>query len=178
MSTPSDLTQTGEALLYSLVNAANPSLQNGALSSANVTLAAPAATGSTPNTSVALSAITDHGYSGTISVSYNRLAIDTQVFNVLAPGGATVVNSGGTMVTVSDVVAAINSAYAINLQAEDVSNGSTALSLTANAGSCTIQVAAGSYTYTGSLNVTITGEQVALSSAITTTSLPGLNPPA
>lgn len=175
---PSDLTQTGETLLYALINVANAPLQNGDLTNTNTSLAAPAVTGSSPNTSVLVTATANQGYSGSVTVSYNRLAIDTDVFSAIAPGGATVVNTGGTMATVADVVAAINTAYSLNLQAADVSNGATALSLTNDAGSCTIQIAAGSYTYTGSVMVTITQEQVALSSAITTPTLGGLIPPA
>jgi hypothetical protein len=177
VSTPSDLTQTGEALVYGMVNAANPSLQNGALSSANTSLGAPMVTGATPNTSVEITATANQGYSGNVTVDYNRLAIDTQVFNIYAPDGATVVNTGGTMATINDVVAALNTTYGLNLQAEDVSNGSTALSLTNEAGTCTVDIAATSLVYTGSLNVAITQQQVALSTAITTTALSGLNAP-
>jgi hypothetical protein len=178
MSTPSDLTQTGPTLLYGLINAANPSLPNGALSATNTTLGAPASTGSTPNTSVAVAAVTNQGYTGSVTVNYNRLDIQNDVFSVLAPSGATVVNTGGTMAAISDVVAAINSAYNLNIQQSDVSNWSTALSLTDDAGSCTIDIATGSLTYTGTLSVTITQQQVALSQAVTQTSLSGLTPPA
>jgi hypothetical protein len=178
MSTPSDLTQTGQTLVYGLINAANPNLQNGALSAVNTTLGAPAGTGSTPNTSVQVSAVANQGYTGNVTVNYNRLDIQNQVFSVLAPSGATVVNAGGSMATVNDVVTAINSTYNLNLQAGDVSNASTELSLSEDAGSCTIEIAAGSLTYTGSLNVTITQQQVALSQAVTTTALSGLTPPA
>jgi hypothetical protein len=178
MSTPSDLTQTGQTLVYGLINAANPSLPNGALSATNTTLGVPAGTGTTPNTSVTVTAIANQGYTGSVTVKYTRLDIQNDVFSVLAPGGATVVNTNAAMQTVSDVVTAINAAYSINLQPSDVSNGSTALVLTNDAGTCQIDIAPGSLTYTGTLSVSITQQQVALSQAVTTTNLNGLTPPA
>lgn len=177
MSTPSDLTQTGQTLVYGLINAANPNLQNGALTTVNTSFGAPAGTGSTPNTSLQVTAVDNQGYSGQVTVNYNRLDIQNQVFSVLAPSGASVVNTNSAMATVGDVLAAINSTYNLNLQEGDVSNGATALSLTNDAGSCTIEIDPGSLAYTGSLNVTITQAQVPLNQAVTTTTLAGLTPP-
>ena len=178
MSTPSNLTQTGEVLLLALINTQNPNLPNGALTNANVTLGTPTASGTTPNSSLAVNAVAGQGYQGSVTVTYNRLDIQNDVFSVLAPSGATVVNTGGTMAAISDVVAAINASYNLNIVEADVSNWTTALSLTEDAGSCTIDIAAGSLVYTGTLNVAITQQQVALSQAVTNTDLSGLTPPA
>lgn len=177
MSTPSDLTQSGPTLVYQMVNTANATLPNGPLSASNSTLGTPNATGSTPNTSIQISATAGQGYTGNVTVNYARLDIDTDVFSVLAPSGATVINAGGTMAHVSDVVTALNAAYNLNLQQSDVSNWSSALSLADDAGSATIQIAAGSLVYLGSLVVTITQQQYALSSVVTTTNLDGLTAP-
>ena len=176
MSTPSDLTQSGENLVLGMVNAANTDLPNGPLSSSNVTLGAPTATGASPNTSVEFSAIASHGYTGSVTCTYDRLDISADVFSVLAPGGATLVDA--SYATIADLLAPLNTAYAINLQAGDISNGATALSLTEDAGTATIEIASTCLTYTGSLVVTITQPQLALSSVITTTALTGLTAPA
>lgn len=181
MTTPSDLTQPGQALVFSLVNLANPNLQNGALSPTNVTLSAPTAlTGdaSGKNTSVVLSGIAGQGYFGDEVLYYNRLAIDTDVFAILAPDGASVLDDSTTpFATVADALPALNAAYGLDLQPADISNGATAIT-GVYPKTTSITMADGSLAYTGTLNLTIADPAgPAMSAMVTSQTLNGLNLP-
>lgn len=180
MSTPSDLTKTGSQLVYALINAANPGLANGALDPTNTTLSAPTALTGDPsgqNTKVTVNATAGHGYINGKDLTYNRLDIQTQVFSVLAPTGAALIDAATPYVAVQDILAAVNTKYGINLQASDVANPTDALVGASYPKTATINIAAGSLTYVGSLVVTINQPQIDLSQAITVTQLSGLNPP-
>jgi hypothetical protein len=179
MSTPSDLTQLGPALVYALVNAANSAhLTNGPLSPANATVGAPTALSSDPsgkNTAVTLTAIIGQGYTGTVNIDYNRLDIQADVFAVLAPAGATLVNAA--FATNADLLAPLNAAYNLNLQPSDLETPAAAIDTSALPMEVTLNIALTSLTYLGNLVVTITAPQVALASVITDTSMDGLTGP-
>lgn len=173
---------TPSQAVYTLINTANPSLPNGALDSTNTTLGAvaAAASGTVPNTSLLITAVAGEGYTGEVTVLYNRLDIQADVFSVLAPGGATVVNSGGAMATVADVVAALNSTYntlTVEILDSDISNDTDALSLVNDAGSVTLTVASTSLAYTGTLAVQITQEQYYLQDVVTATTVGSIQAP-
>jgi len=175
MATPSDLTQTGETLILALVNAANTNLVNGPLTTDNVTLGAPAVETGDKNSSVVLTGVAGNGYANTQTFTYNRLDIQSDVMNHIAPSGATLVNA--SYATVADLVAPLNSAYNLGLVSADISNGSDAITLTDGAGNATVTMAAASLKYIGELSVAITQMQADLATVVTNTELDGLTPP-
>lgn len=173
MSTPSDLTQTGETLILAMVNAANPTPVNGPVSTSNVTFGTPTVISGLENTSITLTG--SGAYAGTQTFAYNRLDIQTDVMSILAPSGATLANA--SFATVADLIAPLNTAYALGLVTDDIANGSDAVTLTNGAGSASITMATGSLKFIGELSVAITQAQANLATAVTTTELDGLTPP-
>lgn len=151
--TGSDLTQTGETLILQMANDANPNLSAGPLSATNVTLGTVSTLTGTPNSAIALTAVANQGYSGSVTVTYNRLDIQTSVMAVLAPTGATLAK--GSFTVVADLLPALNTAYNLGLVADDLANGATVLNLTNGAGSATLVMAPTSLKYLGTLTVTI-----------------------
>lgn len=151
MSTPSDLTQTAEALIYALVNAANAGLAGNPASASNITLGTPTViSAGGDNTSLTLTAIPGHGYTGVDTVTYNRLDI-AAVFTAL--GVTPTLNGGSGYLNASDLLAPLKTAYGLNLQASDIVDG--AIGAGAYPFSYNLVMAAGSLAYTGSVAVTL-----------------------
>lgn len=178
-TTPSDLTQHGEALIYAMINTANPSPTNGAASGTNTTIGAPTALTSDPsgkNTSVVLTAISGQGYTGTETFYYDRLDIQTQVMAVKAPSGATLVNKL-TYNTIADILVDLNAAYGLDILAADLSNSTASAVVNTYPGSLTLDIAATCLTYTGTLTVAITDPAIAVASVLSTTVMTGLIAP-
>lgn len=178
----SDLTKTGPALIFAMINTANSAtLTRGVASATNMTFGVPAVLAggdaSGKNTSLAVTAVAGQGYTSppSVTITYNRLNIDTDVLAKLAPSGVSFVDAA--YAKVSDLLAIVNSTYSLNLQAGDISNGNDALS-GAYPRTATLTIAAGSLVYIGSAAITITQADVALSSAIATTNMDGLTGPA
>lgn len=177
MATPSDLSKTGPALVFGLINAANPStFPAGPASATNVTLGVPSALTGDPsgqNTKLTVTAIANQGYTGSQDITYNRLDF-TAVLNVKTSNNLSIVDQ--SFATIADVIAYLNSTYNLNIQATDTSNETAAIS-GAYPKSAEIIADAASLTYIGNVTFTITQPQVALSSAIANTSMDGLTAP-
>lgn len=134
-----------------------------------------AASGQNPtrNTQLTVSSVEGSGYAGDVVITYNRLTFDQVVKTkdkVFTLGDAT---------KVSDLVAEINARYNIALTADDYvdadlpaftgeANEKHTFNLTANADSLI---------FIGSIELTVKGENIALSDVITTTEMNGLTPP-
>lgn len=176
MATPSDLTQPGKTLLYSLINVANPGLVNGSLSDANVTVSAPAILSGDPsgkNTKVTLTSIADAGYTGTADVTYNRLDIQVDVSDHVAPNGLSIEDDPDTAyATVADLLPAINTALTMNLQSADITNGTDPITGTYPK-AASVTVVTTSLAFIGSLAVTITQPPPPMGDMVTDQSLNG-----
>lgn len=146
----SDLTQTGPTLVYGLINTANPSLQNGPLTTANTTLGNPASTGSTPNTSLEITAVEGEGYTGNDTVTYNRIDIGA-MFETW--GIAPSIPNGPSFTNASDLLSYLNETYSLNLQVSDINDGQ--IGADSYPATYTIVIANNSLTYINQLTVTL-----------------------
>jgi len=150
----SDLTLSGPTLIYDLINAANVGLPNGPLSPTNTTLGVPAANitdASGNNTQVAITAISNQGYTGSKVVTYNRIDIGAMFTGW---GMAATVANGATYVNASDFLPSLNAAYHLDLQATDIIDGP--INAVSYPDAYTLNIAASSLTYIGTLAVSIT----------------------
>lgn len=122
MATPSDLTQTGPALIFEMVNRLNPNPPKGTFSASNVTLGVPTTLTndiSGKNATLLLTAVPGQGYLSTLPINYNRLDIRQVLIAKHVPDVRLTNNSFQKSV---DLLPLINSTYNLNLQASDVVN--------------------------------------------------------
>jgi hypothetical protein len=144
--------ELGAQMVFDAINAANPSLQNGPVSASNVTLGTPTATGATPNTSVEMTGIAGQGYSGSDTITYDRIDIGA-MFTTWGDNPATVPN-GATYTNASDMLPTINATYGTDLQAADIVDG--AIGASSYPFAYSLVMAAGCLAYTGELAINIT----------------------
>jgi hypothetical protein len=170
----SDLTQDGLTLILDLINSSNNlTLTQGPLTSSNVGLGDPSASpdGSSHNTQVTLTA-TPHGpYYGSVTVIYDRLDIGS----MFSGWGVSASIGGNSYVNASDMLATINSAYNLDLQASDIVDGP--LNIDSYPASAVLEIASNSLVYTGSLNVALAGSVTQLSSIVSNDILAGFTLP-
>lgn len=166
-----DLTKVPVQVLVDLINADN-SL---ALTSELITFGLPtAATGESPpkNTELTVSAAPGSGYSGSVVVTYNRVAISTLPTISAKPAEFQL----GDATTIKDLIPEFNALYGVVLTEDDYTDAPLPeFTGTANE-SHTIQLVAkaDSLIYIGSIELTIKGDDVPLSSVLTVLSLNGL----
>lgn len=144
----SDLTQTGQTLLLGMINAANPSLPNGPLSTSNVTFGLPATGVNGKNTTISVSGIDGAGYTGAQSVDYDRLDIGVMFTNWAVTAD---VPNGPSYTNASDLLPYLNTTYNLNVQVSDIVDG--AIGISSYPATYTLQMNVNSLTYTGSLDV-------------------------
>ena len=108
---------------------------------------------------------------------YHRLDIQTEVSDPLVPAGLQLADSSTTPYgTVLDLLPAINTALAVNLQTSDIANGSTAIIGTTYPKAVSVVLAASCLTLVGTLTVSII-QPVALGAMVTSQSLNGFELP-
>ncbi len=161
--------QLPRKILVDLINADNGS----ALTTGVVTFGNPSViTGlGGRNTAVVVSAAGGSGYSGNVTVNYKRIDIAT------VPGSRSLQFQAGDAVNVSDLIDEINAAYGILLQAEDYVDA--ALPTFDGVTPHEVQyfdlvAAANSLIWTGTLTLTLNGNDVPLSNVVTVLDLNGL----
>jgi hypothetical protein len=160
-----DYTKTAKALLMELFNTANPGMN---MPEAAATLGAPGVNAgsdsATRNTALTLTAVGGSGYTGSLGLTYNRLHIDT---GVVSTGSATFAKTSG-LVTISDVVALLNTRFSINLvKDEDYTDGSLPTftgDVPDESHTFTLTILADSLVYRGSVVITLTAGDVDLTS--------------
>lgn len=173
MAHVSDFTQAGEKIVLDLVNEDNNSAL--ALSVVDVALDSEAVP-ITKNSVATITSKVGSGYSGSVSVEYNRLDIQDFV-DLYYPEGMTLPQGVGE--TTHDFLDEINAGLAINLTPDDVAD----VALEAWEGIpnetqvVTAPIAAGSLVYIGNLVFTVDANDIPLDSVITVTVLDGLNLP-
>ena len=158
-------------LLLALINRDNGS----ALTLSLVDLGAPAASQEVgKNTAVEVTAKAGSGYSGAVTVDYNRLNLQTDIADVAT--GVTLRFGLGNAESLADFVPEINAALGINLGADDyIDDDLPEFAGTPNeVQPASLDAAAGSLAYIGSLAFEIAGNDIALSTVITVTNLSGL----
>jgi hypothetical protein len=172
MAFQDDFTKLPKDILVARINNDNV-VNNAALTSAMLTFGLPtAATGGTAtrNTDLSLTAVAGSGYTGSVTVHYNRVDLST------VPGSRSTVFPLGSASKISDLIPTINAAYVINMQPEDYVDGPLPtftgqpnethdFSLTANADS---------FVWINTLTLTVHGNDVPLSSVVTNQTLNGL----
>lgn len=152
---------TAEDLFFGMINEANPSLGRGPLSADNVALSNPFVLIDDPsgkNTKVNVSGIAGEGYTGLVSFTYNRLDIQSQVADRLAPIGVIIQDS--EFAIIADVVNEVNTTldlatYSLRLTAADVSNAADPIPATAYPKQITLNIVNNHLSYVGQLAVTI-----------------------
>jgi hypothetical protein len=174
MPTPSDLTQSGQALILALINEANPEMTPPA-SAGNVTFGTPvdrsAQPGAITNTFMVATSIPQAGYSGNVTLSYNRINPST----LFALYGLNVLSmEQNDYAEQQDLLPAINAGFNLNMQPSDLATPAAALDLSAYPVNLTLTMAPASLTYFGSFDVKLIAKQLALNSVIQITSLDGL----
>lgn len=147
-----NVTELAAQMVYDAINAANPSLQNGPVSASNVTLGTPTATGSTPNTSLDITAIAGQGYTGSDTVMYDRIDIGA-MFSTWSDSPVPIAN-GATYTNASDLLPYINATYHTDLQAADIVDG--AIGAGSYPFAYNIVIAADCLAYIGELPVNLT----------------------
>lgn len=177
MAFASDYTKAPAQIVIDLINNDNST----SLTSSLIQLGLPtAATGGSPvrNTELEISAKAGSGYKGSVVVQYNRLQIQDFVKPATFPSGLQL--PVGDAVNYSDLIPEINTALGINLTAADYVDGAIgAWAGTPNeTKSITITMNSDSLVYLGSLTLTLTSEDIDLSTVITNLVLNGLTLPA
>ncbi|MDH2154206.1 hypothetical protein [Stenotrophomonas sp. GD03657] len=165
-----DFTKAGKDLLVELFNTANPTLN---VPVAAVTFNAPAANdgadAATRDTKITMTAVPGSGYKGAANLTFQRLAIDT---DVVAKGTATDDEfDKGSATQISDIVALLNTRFSVNLVAgTDYTDGA----LPAFDGTepnetktFTLTILAGSLVYKGSVVLTVKAGDVDLAGRTT-----------
>lgn len=131
-----------------------------------------AVTGTNPNpdTQISLSAKTGSGYSGAVTVSYNRVQLST------IPGSRPTTFSLGSAKNISDLIPEINLAYQINLTVADYGDGPLPTFTGQPNETHPFQVAAlaDSVVYEGVMSLTVHANDIPLATVITTQNLTGL----
>lgn len=166
-----NLLLSSAAQLLALINEQNST----SLTASDITFGNPSVhSGANPgDTDVVVSSAPNSGYTGTVTVNYNRLDLagfsiygDAEVF---VPEGA----------TVADIVAAFNALYDANLDISDYDEAASAPVPDDDGENFTLVADANSLAYKGQIVIVVRLATVALSTVITTTNLDGLEfPPA
>lgn len=167
MSFTSDYTKSSVQIVLDLINNDNGS----ALTAGTVNLSNPGAGGSGKNSSVVVTPQVGSGYIDDQTVFYNRVDIAT------VPGARSKVFQVGDATHVSDLIAEINTAYNINLGAADYVDAllPTFDGVTPHdTKTFDVVAAANSLVWTGTLTLTLNGNDVSLRDVITVTVLSGL----
>lgn len=173
----SDFKKDPKEIIFDLINFDNPGKT---ISSSVMGLGVPvAATGQNPvaNTTLEVSALANSGYTGAVTVNYNRLALNGFIAAAGISGALEI--PVGDAVKFADVIDEANTALGINMTADDYIDGDIGdwegtpnetkiISIPANADS---------YVFLKSLDITLTAEDIPLSEVITVTTLSGLNYP-
>lgn len=155
-----------QARLIALINAANvKQWQAGQLE-----FGAPVVvTEGEKNTSVEVSAIEGLPYTGTQTLTYNRVSLAE------APGAASTEFLIGAQATTRDLVAEAAAAWGVDLSASDIVDAPLPEADEFGTITVTLEAASGSYLWTGSIEVTLVPETEALADVIPNTELDGLN---
>lgn len=165
--------------LLALVNAANTgqTITNAQVTSG--TASAHTDSGDGRNTSATLTAIANQGYTGSVTVSYTRRALND---SVTSPNFAHTATVGDTATAIIAAVASLNGLVASELHLEDPANPGTPVTGAINNSPASLNLvsATGSLLYidasTQAITFTWEQPQVALSSAVGTTNLSGFDP--
>jgi hypothetical protein len=137
-----DLTKTGAQNLYRMINASYP-WSFGSTVVTTSGLAVYSAEGSPANTSIQLNAVTDMGFSGSLTIHYKRLEINAQITPL--PSSVTILEAD----TDAQVKAKVSAAYGVLNSAIQLSN---VVRPTAGVpGSCDIRASSTSVLYTNTL---------------------------
>ena len=129
------------------------------------------------NTDIEVSAIEGSGYTGSVTVSYNRLNI--QEFVALRVQSGELKFPIGDAVTFADMIPEINVALGINLTEGSYENGDIGewQGIPNETKEIVIPMSADNPVYIGSLTLTMIAEDLLLSSVVTSLILKGLNLP-
>ena len=169
-----DLSKSSANQLYDLILEDNTGATAAGLTFAKVTFGAPADhAGANPgDTDVVVTAVANSGFSGDVTVNYDRL----DLAGFTAYGAAEVTVAAGA--TVTDIVAAFNALYGAALDISDYDEGASAPIPDDDGEIFTLVADATSLAYKGSIAITVFLNSVALNTVITTTNLNGLEFPA
>lgn len=161
-----DFTKAPEQILLDLINNDNTS----ALTTAQVTLGTPSTSGGAENTSVTLTAVAGSGYSGSQTVTYNRVDIAT------VPGSRPTEFPVGSATKISDMLPQINAQYQINLTAADIVDATlpTFDGTPNEVKTFELVMAAGALVYLNQVTLSIHANDIPLTTVITNTALNGL----
>lgn len=173
----SDFKKAPEEIIFDLINYDNPGKT---ISSAVMALGVPlAAAGQNPvaNTTLEVTALPDSGYTGAVTVTYNRLPLDG--FIAAAGIQGSLILPVGDAINYADLIPEINTALGINMTDADYVDGVIGEWAGVPNETKTIQIpaSADSYVFLESLTVTMQAEDIPLSDVITVTTLSGLNYP-
>jgi hypothetical protein len=169
MAFVSDFTKDPKQILLDLINDQNSS----SLQVAMLTFGLPtAATGSSParDTDLILTAVQGSGYTGSVTVSYNRVDMAT------IPGVRATVFQKGDATKISDLIPEINTAYQLALTTDDYVDGAlpTFTGTPNEQHDFNVVAGADSIPYRGTMILQVKADDIPLSSVITTTTLNGL----
>lgn len=173
----SSIPLSGAQLIFQMVNRANPSLKLGPLSASNVTMGA-----ATPlngdltgkNSKITLTAIPGSGYSGSCTLTFNRLDINQAFIQLGIPALSFQNNSYGTS---TDFIDYLNAAHGLNLQASDIVEEVLPAADTVGNISYTLKMDPSCLCFTGQLPLTITPKSIQLFKAMVGQVLNGFIPP-
>lgn len=169
----SDFTQAAALVVLALVNEDNSSFFTPETVSVERSATAPV----TKNSVALLTALPGSGYSGTQEVEYDRLAISGFV-DLYFPDGLTL--QLGNATTLIDLLPEVNTALGTALvEGLDVEDEAIPAweGIPNETKEVDFAILASSLVYTGTLTFTLDGNDIPLSSVITTTVLSGLNLP-
>lgn len=166
-----DFTKSANEILIDLINTTNST----ALVPASVTFGpvAPTVSGN-KNTGVKITAVNGSGYKGERDLTYDRVDIAT------VPGSRSTTFQKGDALKISDLIPEINTAYGLNLTADDYVDADLPVFAgtdPAEVHTVNLVAKAGSYIFTGTLELTVDGNDVDLATIITITELDGLHYP-
>lgn len=165
-----DFTKDPDQVLLDQINHDNAS----SLTLALISFGLPtAATGSNPNpdTNITVSSQAGSGYSGDVTVGYNRVDLST------IPGSRNTIYSIGNAANVSDMIPEVNTAYQINLTSADYTDAPLPTftgGIPNESHPFQIAATADSVVYEGVMTLTVKSDDIPLSSVITLATLTGL----
>lgn len=173
----SDFKKAPEEIIFDLINFDNPGKT---INSTVTQLGVPvAATGANPpaNTTLEVSAVAESGYSGAVTVNYNRLAFDGFIPAAGLTDGLKI--PVGDATKFADLISEANTALGINITDADYVDGDIGdWEGTPNeTKAIQIPAAADSLVFLESLSITLQAEDIPLDQVITVTTLSGLNYP-
>lgn len=175
MSTPSDLTLSALDLVYGLINDANPNHPKGVFDFNSVAIGTPQPLTNHPsghNTQVVLTAVPGSGYSGEVTVTFDRLNL-SDVFASKGVSGVLGMSGSGFSDSYS-LLDSLNGAYTLNLQQQDVVLESLpAADQTTGDITYTLQAHPNSLAFQGTQDITISPVKFALMMAVQNRLLPG-----